>query len=257
MLGGGKDEFLDITADESLEWHEKNSVYIARGNAIAKRGDMQVRADVLRAFNRKKPDGSSEVYRLVAAGKVEITTKTAKVHGDKGEYDIDEKKATLTGQDLRFESGDDVVTATEAFEYLESESKVIARGKTRAIREGRQVDADEMIAYLAPNKTGGQDIEKLEARGNVKIVTKEDAVSCQAAMYNLAKNTATLSGNVRITRGANQLRGDKVEANFKTGQSRLINTGTGRVSALIIGSGAKPGSKAKKTSGGIMPRVAP
>lgn len=259
MLGGskdGKDQFLDITADQSLEWHEDESVYIARGHAIAKRGDMQVKADVLKAYNRKKPDGSSEVFKMEAEGNVEIVDKSHTVSGDKGVYDIDAKKATLTGENLRFVSGDDVVTAKEFFEYSEAENKITAHGKAKALREGRQVEANEMIAWLATNKkTGNQDIDRMEAKGNVHIVTKEDAVFCNDAVYNLSQNTAVLSGNVRITRGKNQLKGDKVIADFKTGRSKLVNTGSGRVKALIIGSGVKPGKN--KSPANIMPAIIP
>jgi lipopolysaccharide export system protein LptA len=49
-----------------------------------------------------------------------------------------------------------------------------------------------------------------------------------------------LTGNVKITRGQNQLRGDKVESDFASGRSRLINTGHGRVSALIVGTKDQP-----------------
>jgi lipopolysaccharide export system protein LptA len=241
----GDSQYLDITADQSLEWHENDSVYIARGHAVAKRGALKVEADVLKAHNRKKPDGSAEIWKLEADGNVKISDPRHEASGDKGIYDIDSKKATLTGDNLRFTSGDDIVTAKESFEYSENENKITAEGGVEAIREGRKVISDEMVAYLAPGKgkKGGQDIEKLEAKGNVRIVTKEDAVFCNQAIYNLSKNTATLTGKVRITRGKNQLKGDKVEADFKTGKSKLINTGTGRVSALIVGSPDKANAK--------------
>jgi lipopolysaccharide export system protein LptA len=240
----GDSEYLDITADQSLEWHETESVYIARGHAVAKRGELKVEADTLKAHNRKKPDGSAEIWKLEAEGNVKISDPRHEATGDKGIYDIDSKKATLTGENLRFSSGEDTVTAQESFEYSEKENKIIAHGDVEALREGRKVKANEMIAYLSPaKKKNGQDIERLEAKGNVRIVTKEDAVFCNQAIYNLAKNTATLTGKVRITRGENQLKGDKVETDFKTGKSKLINTGSGRVSALIGGSQDKPGAK--------------
>jgi lipopolysaccharide export system protein LptA len=240
----GDSEYLDITADQSLEWHETESVYIARGHAVAKRGELKVEADTLKAHNRKKPDGSAEIWKLEAEGNVKISDPRHEATGDKGIYDIDSKKATLTGENLRFSSGEDTVTAQESFEYSEKENKIIAHGDVEALREGRKVKANEMIAYLSPaKKKNGQDIERLEAKGNVRIVTKEDAVFCNQAIYNLAKNTATLTGKVRITRGENQLKGDKVETDFKTGKSKLINTGSGRVSALIGGNQDKPGAK--------------
>jgi lipopolysaccharide export system protein LptA len=258
MLGkdkDGKDQYLDITADQSLEWHEDESVYIARGHAVAKRGEISVKADTLKAYNRKNPDGSSEVFKMEAEGNVIIEDKTHTVTGDRGVYNIDEKKATLTGGDLKFTTDTDVVTAKEAFEYSETENRITAKGGAKAVRDGRQIESDDMTAWLANNKTGGQDIDRMEAKGNVKIVTREDAVVCDDAVYNLTKNSAVLTGHVKITRGTNPWRGDKVVADFKTGRSKLINTGSGRVSALIGGSGGvKPG---KKGGGMIMPALIP
>ncbi|MBI3419464.1 MAG: hypothetical protein HY053_04970 [Proteobacteria bacterium] len=250
-LAGKKDgaQFIDVTADESLEWHEKESLYIARGHAVATRGTMKVEADVLKAYNRKNPDGSSQVWRLTAEGHVKIIDSNHEATGDLGEYDIDSRRATLTGGNLRFTSGADIVTASESFEYYEAEGRIIARGNVKAHREGRRVRADEMTAFLANNKTGGQDIDHMEARGHVQITTDQDAALCDRALYNLSQDSATLTGNVRITRGGNQLHGDKVEANFKTGQSRLINTGGGRVSALIAGS---PGGADNGKPGGAL-----
>ncbi len=245
----GKPQYLNVTAGQSLEWHQDENVYIARGDAMATRGDLKVEADILKAHNRKREDGGREVWKLEAEGQVKITSKTHVVTGEKGVYDIDSKTASLTGGDLRYVSPTDTVTATESFEYAEAESKITATGGATARREGRRVDADRMTAFLAPNKAGGQDIERLEADGHVKIITPDDAVACDKAVYNLARNTATLSGNVRITRGANQLRGDRVEADFNTGVSRLVSTGTGRVSARIVGAPEKGAKKPGKKSG--------
>ena len=43
-----------------------------------------------------------------------------------------------------------------------------------------------------------------------------------------------LVGNVRITRGQNQLAGAKAEVNLKTGISRLLSGDAGHVEGLIV-----------------------
>ena len=55
-------------------------------------------------------------------------------------------------------------------------------------------------------------------------------------MYDLQLNVATLTGSVRLTRGANQLNGDFAEVNLDTGISRLLARpgGAGRVSGLLV-----------------------
>lgn len=246
-LFGGDGATIDITADQSLEWHEDTRMYIARGHAKAVRGDVTVTADVLKAYDRQKADGGSEVWKLEAEGRVKVVGKTQSAEGDTAVYDIDSKKAILRGQSLSYITATDKVTAKESLEYWETENLARAVGDATAIREGRQVRADELITYFTTNAKGEQTADKMEAKGKVHIVTEKDVVFCDNALYYATPNTATLTGNVFITRGESQIKGDKAEANFKTGVSRILNSGKGRVHALVVS--AKGGNKAagKKT----------
>ena len=57
------DKPVEISANSGIEWRQDAQVYIARGNAVAKRGANEVHADVLTAHYRpsktKNPDGGS------------------------------------------------------------------------------------------------------------------------------------------------------------------------------------------------------
>lgn len=241
-LLGGKDtkggDTVNITADESLEWHEDERVYIARGRAKARRGDVLVEADLLKAYDRKKPDGSSEVWKIAAEGNVKVTGVKQQATGDKGQYDIDTRKMLLTGEKLSFRTDTDTVTARDSFEYWESEKAAVARGEATAISKDRKVRADELFIYFKEDAKGNQQPDHMEAKGKVRIISKEAAATCDDAIYHPGPDTATLKGNVNITKGSSQLKGDQAEANFKTGVSKILNTGTGRVHALIL---AAPG----------------
>lgn len=242
---GGKagDDAIDITADKSLEWHEAERVYVASGNAKAKKGDVTIEADVLKAYDRKKPDGSSEVWRLTAEGNVRVIGKTQQAQGQKAEYDIDTKKAILKGDNLKFTTATDTVTARDSLEFWEIESIAIARGNAVEVRADRQVRADMLTAQFKKNAKGDLVAQSMTAKGNVRIISPKEVATCDEALYIVEPNTATLTGNVFITQGANQLKGDKVEANFKTGLSKIMNTGNGRVHALILSSKGKTKEK--------------
>ncbi|MBY0428306.1 MAG: hypothetical protein K2Q32_03715 [Alphaproteobacteria bacterium] len=242
---GGKagDDAIDITADNSLEWHENERVYIATGHAKAKKGDVTIQADVLKAYDRKKPDGSSEVWRLTAEGNVQVIGKTQQAQGQTAEYDIDTKKAILKGNNLKFTTATDTVTARDSLEYWENESRAIARGDALEVRADRQVRADELVTQFKKSPKGDLVAETMTATHNVRITSAKDVVVCDTALYRVEPNTATLTGNVFITQGTNQLKGDKVEANFKTGLSKIMNTGNGRVHALIMTSKGKPSAE--------------
>ena len=244
LLGGkGGDEAIDITADKSLEWHENERVYIASGHAKAKKGDVTIEADTLKAYDRKKADGSSEVWRMTAEGNVHVIGKAQDATGETAEYDIDSKKAVLKGKNLKFTTATDTVTASDSLEFWENDNKAIARGNTLAVREGRQVRADVLIAQFKKDAKGDLVADTMEAKGNVHITSAKDVVTCDEALYRIAPNNVTLTGNVFITQGANQLKGDKVEADFKTGLSKIMNVGKGRVHALIRSSKGTPDEK--------------
>ena len=57
---------------------------------------------------------------------------------------------------------------------------------------------------------------------------------CIRDRYNATTEKAILSGDVRITRGQNQLNGARAEVDFKTGVSRMLADGDkGRVKGLL------------------------
>lgn len=234
---------LEITANEGLEWHETERMYIARGKAKAVRGDVSVEADVLRAYDRKLAGGSSEVWRMEAEGAVHIISKGSHVYGDKATYDIDARHALITGSALRYVTPTDVVTATQSLEFDEVQNMALARGNAQATRDDRTVRADDMKAFFKNNAKGEQVTDRLEAKGKVHIVTVDSVVFCDEVTFYSEENRAILTGNVDITKGPNQIKGDKAEANFKTGVSKILSAGKGRprVQALIIA--AKGGEK--------------
>jgi lipopolysaccharide export system protein LptA len=86
-----------ITARDSLEFWEKKSFAVARGNAVAIREDKRLRADVLTARFEKGRDGKTRLDRVEAFDNVVISSPTEIVRGKRGVYDIDTGIAVLRG----------------------------------------------------------------------------------------------------------------------------------------------------------------
>src|SRR5215469_14023594 len=83
MNGTDSKQPLEVQADSGIEWRQNEQLYIARGNAVAKRGPAEVHADTLIAHYRPiKPGsqpvgdsantlgGNTEIYRVDAEGNV-------------------------------------------------------------------------------------------------------------------------------------------------------------------------------------------
>ncbi|MFA5040315.1 MAG: hypothetical protein WC464_01600, partial [Bdellovibrionales bacterium] len=139
-----KAEPVEITADESLEWHQVKNIYVAKGNAKAVSGDLTVTADLLTAHKRdtpkvkaKKTDnkaaGTGDIDKLTAEGNVVILKSGSRITGDLAVDDLDKKVVIVTGDNLRYENDKQVVTARESLEYWEDRKTAIARGKATAV----------------------------------------------------------------------------------------------------------------------------
>jgi lipopolysaccharide export system protein LptA len=91
---------------------------------------------------------------------------------------------------------------------------------------------------------GAQNIRRIEARGGVTVITKDQNASGDLGIYDLKTKTITLSGNVVVSQGQNIIHGEKVVVDMTTGNARVESgssnggvgagaPGPGRVRALI------------------------
>ena len=248
----GKGLPIAVDADQAIEWHQEQKAYVARGNAVAKRGEVTISGDTLVAYYRDVPTGGTEIFRLAADGKVHIFTPAQNVYGERAVYDVDKKVAVVTGSNLKLVTPTDVVTARDSLEYWESQNLAVARGDAIAIRAQNRVNADILVGLFAEAPGGALEMTRIDAQGNVVITTPSDVARGQQGVYNLKTNIATLTGDVRLTRGDNHLNGQTAEVNMNTGISRLLSTGDrtgGRVRGLFV-PGQAPGGAGTPTTGG-------
>jgi len=227
---------IEIDASDALEWRSEEQQYIAQGNARVSQGENEVRADTLTADYRDDADGNTEIYRLTADGSVEIDAEQARIRGDRAVYDLTEDTFTLTGSNMSLESDQDRVTATQSLVYNQRTGVAIARGNATVERDGQQIEADTITAYIIAGTNGEQELDRVLAQGNVRVTSPDGIATAEEGVYNAVDNTATLSGSVRITRGQNQLAGDLAEVNLDTGVSRLLSQseGEGLVRGLLV-----------------------
>jgi lipopolysaccharide export system protein LptA len=227
---------LEINADDGIEWRRDEKTYVARGNARAARGELEVFADVMIASYREGAESSTEIYRIDVHGSVRIVSPNEVVYGEDGVYDVENGILVLTGGNLRLTSGNDVLTARDSLEYWEGKQLAVARGAAVAIREDKRIRGDVLTAHFAPDANDKLELSRVDAFGNVQVATKEEFARAEQGQYFVKKEIARLTGNVKITRGENQMNGKEAEINLKTGVSKML----GGVDAFIV-----PGSVKK------------
>ena len=94
-------------------------------------------------------------------------------------------------------------------------------------------------ASVAPGPKGAQDIRRIEARGGVTVVTKDQKASGDLGVYDLQSKTITLTGNVVVSQGENVIHGERVVVDTVSGNARVLSNESGgatpgRVRALIL-----------------------
>lgn len=111
------------------------------------------------------------------------------------------------------------VTATQGMDWLQNQQEIVARGDARAVRGDVTVTADELIAHYRkkggqPNApaqpvqpvqasagigpsddTGGNEIYRLDAVGNVHIFTPTDQAWGDRAVYDMDQAVLVLTGH--------------------------------------------------------------
>ncbi|MGH6675387.1 MAG: LptA/OstA family protein, partial [Xanthobacteraceae bacterium] len=114
--------------------------------------------------------------------------------------------------------------------------------KTLVVFYGHEIGITGNKPVAATNSTSGtvpdaQNIRRIEARGGVTVVSRDQTASGDLGVYDLATKTITLSGNVVVTQGKNVIHGARVIVDTVTGNAHVESapgSARGGVRALII-----------------------
>ncbi len=111
---------------------------------------------------------------------------------------------------------------------MKCQSLVVFYGQEVGLGAGRR---DSTPAPTAAKSTpgmpqGAQNIRRIEARGGVTVITKDQNASGDLGIYDLKTKTITLSGNVVVSQGQNVIHGERVVVDTVTGNAR-VESGSG------------------------------
>ncbi len=100
-----------------------------------------------------------------------------------------------------------------------SDNVVIVQGEMR-------LSADEVVVIY---DTEAQGIERIEATGNVILISGEDAAESARAEYNVDSGTIEMTGEVLVTQGPSALTADTMTVSITDGTAQM----TGRVRTIL------------------------
>ncbi len=123
----------------------------------------------------------------------------------------------------------------DQMEIIDAEHKTIFTGNVVSTRPSETIKADEMVVTSTEIKqTDGTTktvTDRVDAKGNVTIRTKSQIITGSKAIFHIQENTLEVMGNVRVTQGTSNVRGEKLNVDLNT--NRLQMSG-GRVKGSFV-----------------------
>ncbi|WP_417601600.1 LptA/OstA family protein [Pararhodobacter oceanensis] len=133
------------------------------------------------------------------------------------------------GSSLRLEESALEVTA-DSLEVDQTTGATVFTGNVLAAQGDMRISANLLqLVYEAGATEGSRRIGTLTATGDVAMVTSEEAVEAERAVYSMRAQTLEMTGDVMLVQGPNLLSGERFIADLRNGTGRM----TGRVRTII------------------------
>ncbi len=122
-----------------------------------------------------------------------------------------------------------VEVTSDALAVNQADGSAEFTGNVLIIQGVMRLSADRVLVIYKTDQEGDRGIERLEANGNVLLVSGPDAAEAQRAEYTIDQGTIVLSGNVLLNQGAGSLTSQRMVVNLTTGTASMA----GRVKTIL------------------------
>ena len=226
-------ELINISAEDVLEWHINKRSYSAEGSVQVKNAGMVLKADKLEVFYQKILVAQSEVQTpnlIKAHDKVQLETSGGIIYADSAIYDIQRGVVRFFGNDIRLDSQEAKLKATEALEYWIEDEIAVARGNAEVVAQGGKSLKAETIRAKISLLNGEKKISYATAERNVAVNTGNSLITGNDGRYDFATQQGKICGGLKIIEQGNTLGGECATINMQTGVSQIQSSETnGRV----------------------------
>ncbi len=136
-------------------------------------------------------------------------------------------------------SNDPIQIEADRLEVRDEEKIAIYKGNVR-VRQGETLlkTAELRVHYLGEASSGapGSGVDRIETAGPLTVQSGKQTASGDKALFEMAKDLVTLTGNVILTEGDSVVRGDLLVVDLKAKKARMSGGGSsagGRVQTVI------------------------
>lgn len=131
--------------------------------------------------------------------------------------------------------------SADRIEVQDRADRVVVSGNVHVTQAGLTLDSARMtVAY---RNTGGIEIDRIDANGNVRVARGNERARGDTAIYDLNSRIITMVGNVELMQGSNRLTGGRLVMDLQSGRSTVdgssatsgagVTQGNGRVSGTF------------------------
>ena len=220
---------FQVEADKSIEYFEKQKIYVASGNAIASKGNFSLKAEKIKAFIDET--NRSNISNIEATGNVIINRQNIVAKSDFAKYDFNKKFILLKGNVQSIKSKKFKLKSKKFISFDDINKVAESEGDVRLFLSGPLTISSKRIS--ANFDKNNNTLISASAKGNVKIQTKAETITCNSAKYNNKTDIILLKGNVTIKRNNSVLNGEKGYMNLKTRKSKIESGKSQRVKGIF------------------------
>lgn len=121
-------------------------------------------------------------------------------------------------------------------EIQDADNQAVFSGAV-VIKQGRMTLKADSVKVLYTRSTGSPEMQRLDARGNVRLISPSETATGNTGIYDVNGKIVTLVGNVTLDRGGSRLNGQRLVLNLVSGQTSF----DGRNGGTAATPGATPG----------------
>jgi lipopolysaccharide export system protein LptA len=140
---------------------------------------------------------------------------------------------------IRYDSNKPIQVNADTFAADLNQSTGTYRGNVVVVQGAIKLRADEVRVFAPDGKA-----RRMEAHGRVVIDSPSGTATGDNGSYDVIARVIRLTGDVRLTKDQNIMRGTALDVDIATGRARLVAVGSsgkpGRVQAVFNPPGGKP-----------------
>ena len=223
---------LEITANENLEWDQKQNRIMAQGNAQVKTNNFLINADVITGSYIGKI-GKGNIKNLIAIKNAEFSSEETTIKANKIDYDFINDIIYVKGKNIEmaFEKG--LILSEKSLIFYNLDKKVLVEGNVFInIKNKGNIKAEKVTVLI--DQEG--EVSSVKAIKNVEIFLDEfeQNLFSDEAIFDNNASRIDLIGNIVLYYGESFLKGERAFIDLKKGISKILSDSKTNVSGTFV-----------------------